>query len=65
MLEECKKGKHDLRFIMRQSINILEDDVVKWCSICGCIVIDTESDGRIYPGRIMKMASPLISKGLV
>jgi hypothetical protein len=37
-----------------------EEEVVKWCPNCGTIVIDLEVDGRIYPGKIMKMQFPKI-----
>lgn len=63
MIEQCKKGNHKLVFIYRNYINHLEEDVVRWCNLCGSIVIDSESDGRIYPGTIMKMKSPLILNG--
>lgn len=62
MLEKCKSGNHNLVFIYRRHISDLEEDVVRWCNICGSIVIDTESDGRVYPGKVMRMCSPLISQ---
>lgn len=35
-----------------------ERNVVRWCEDCGAIVVDTDADGRIYTGRIMKMKFP-------
>jgi len=32
--------------------------VVRWCSICGAIVIDRDHDGRTSPGIIMRMTLP-------
>jgi hypothetical protein len=40
------------------------DDVVRWCSYCGAVVIDVEVDGRISPGGIMEMMFPIIRKTL-
>jgi hypothetical protein len=36
--------------------------VVRWCPVCGAIVVDGESDGRLYPGRLMNMRFPSIVK---
>lgn len=35
-----------------------EQDVIRWCEICGAIVIDTDVDNRCYPGAVMKMKFP-------
>jgi hypothetical protein len=35
---------------------------IRWCPECGAIVIDIDSDNRTFPGRIMKMKFPKISK---
>ena len=34
------------------------DAVVRWCPLCGAIVIDVDFDGRTAPGRIMTMRFP-------
>ena len=57
-LIECfSGGKHTggLIEIHRVSLNDQEDEVVKWCPICGAVVVDLEVDGRAYPGRIRMM----------
>ncbi|MBI4158528.1 MAG: hypothetical protein HY505_02845 [Candidatus Yanofskybacteria bacterium] len=38
------------------------DHVVRWCPLCGSVVIDVETDGRIQPGRVMKIRSPEIAR---
>lgn len=61
-LEECKKGNHPLEVIY---INGYEDEpcgVVRWCSVCGAVVIDVDYDNRTSPGEVMKMKDPLITK---
>lgn len=56
---KCKDGKHNLIVILTQG-NEMEETVVRWCQACGAIVIDTDSDGRVYHGRVMKMRFPSI-----
>lgn len=34
------------------------EEVVRWCPICGAIVVDTDYDGRTNPGQVMKMRFP-------
>ena len=58
-LVDCRKGLHDLIEIYRRG-SIYEDEVVRWCRICGAIVVDLEIDNRIYPGNILNMMTPLI-----
>jgi len=38
------------------------DEIVKWCPICGAVVIDQEVDNRVYSGRIMQMRFPKWTK---
>ena len=64
-LQQCLKGNHDLIEIYRSSYSYDEEGVVRWCRICGSVVVDMEYDGRIHPGGIMKMLGPEISKGFV
>lgn len=55
---ECFAGNMHvgrLTEVYRVSLNDQEDEVVKWCPVCGAVVVDLEVDGRAYPGRIGKM----------
>ena len=61
MYEKCKEGKHPLKEISRTSDGFT-DKVIRWCPDCGAIVIDMESDGRVYPGRYQKMNLPALCK---
>ncbi|MCK4454672.1 hypothetical protein KAW18_03715 [candidate division WOR-3 bacterium] len=64
-LKKCLKGKHDLIEIHRSSYSYDENIVVRWCRICGSVVVDIEYDGRIDPGGVMKMLGPKISKEFI
>ena len=35
-----------------------ESYVVRWCSECGAVVVDTEYDGRTQPGSVREMKFP-------
>ena len=61
--EECKKGKHGLQKIY-ESGSDMESTVVRWCEVCGSVVVDTDFDGRTNPGAVMGMLSPSITKAL-
>ena len=37
------------------------DIVVRWCPDCGAIVVDAESDSRVYAGHRMKMVLPKLA----
>ena len=65
MIEECVKGNHDLIEIYRVHNMYGEDQVVRWCRVCGSVVVDVEVDGRTMAGGIMEMISPQIAKTLV
>ena len=55
----CDGKHHNLEEIAKFQSNIPGgDNVVRWCSDCGAIVIDVEIDNRIYPGKWMKMKFP-------
>ena len=41
----------------------MEQDVVRWCTICGAVVVDVDVDGRTAPGAIMKMLLPQTADG--
>ena len=64
-LNECKNGNHDLISIHCSGYANDTVEVVRWCRICGCVVVDAENDYRIDPGRIRKMEAPAISKEFV
>jgi len=65
-LSECKKGNHPLKMISSFNHGWDEEEVIRWCPVCGCIVVDMDTDNRtIRPGGYMKMQSPEISKGKV
>jgi hypothetical protein len=61
MYEKCKEGLHPLIEIYRRS-NGFEDEVVRWCPVCGAIVVDVDLDSRTYAGRYMKMMFPELAK---
>lgn len=58
MIKECIKGNHDLIEIYRSYSIYDEEQVVRWCRVCGSVVIDVEIDGRIRPGGVMKIKAP-------
>ena len=60
-MKNCKEGQHPLIKIQRRS-NGFEDEVVKWCPVCGAIVIDIELGGIVYSSREMKMKLPEITR---
>ena len=66
LISECEKGNHKLIEIYRVLYDCIGDvdAVVRWCEICGAIVVDAEFDNRTQPGRIMKMKGPAITCGL-
>lgn len=51
-------GDHDLEEICVADCDHLSEDVVRWCSRCGAIVIDVDYDGRVNPGGVMQMRFP-------
>lgn len=61
MYINCQNGKHPLKEISRTSDGFT-DKVIRWCPTCGALVIDMESDGRVYPGRYQKMQLPKLCK---
>lgn len=65
-LTECKKGNHPLKMITSNDLGWREEEAVRWCPVCGSIVVDMDTDNRtIRPGYYMKMKSPEVSKGKV
>lgn len=59
-LTNCKKGKHNLIEICSMSEDHISDCVVRWCKVCGAVVVDIDCDGRISPGRCVPMKFPKI-----
>lgn len=52
--EKCMKGEHFLPELYRFDTGLNCEAVVRYCEVCGAIVIDRESDNRNF-GRYMKM----------
>lgn len=57
-IKECIKGNHDLIEVNRAYYLYNEDHVVRWCKVCGSVVVDIEVDGRTMAGAIMAMKAP-------
>ena len=55
------KGKHPFEAIYERGSHAVSQ-VVRWCPICGAVVIDVDYDGRIAAGRIMPIRNPEISR---
>ena len=52
--KKCIDGLHPLKEIYRDTDGFV-DIVVRWCPECGAVVVDSDLDGRTYPGKIMNM----------
>jgi len=48
LLDDCEKGNHILKKMMEVSAGPdgMFSNVVRWCIICGAVVVDQEVDGR-------------------
>ena len=57
---KCSGGKHSLIKITSNEISYGEVEVVRWCSECGAVVVDTDYDGRTAAGACMKMRFPKV-----
>lgn len=58
---KCDKGLHP--FIVISSHRLKDDlKVVRWCPVCGCIVVDLDYDGKTNPGYYRKIEYPQITK---
>ena len=61
-IQSCLKGNHKL-VVIYCAVGAYEiETVVRWCLVCGCVVVDEDYDGRTSPGAHTKMRSPQISK---
>ena len=58
-LSDCKRGNHALKEIYR-AYGAFNDESIKWCIVCGAVVIDAELDDRVYPGKVRKMELPKV-----
>ena len=54
----CDLKNHDLQVIYTADVGWNEEHTVRWCADCGAVVVDTDSDNRVFAGRIMKMQFP-------
>lgn len=61
-MKPCKDSEHTLEVISNHSLGDFSDEVVRWCSYCGVIVVDREYDCRTEPGGFMQMKFPKILK---
>ena len=61
-MSTCDGHNHALVEIQRVSEGFDIYRVVRWCQVCGAVVIDGEHDGRVAPGRIMPMRFPARSR---
>lgn len=59
-LQQCRKGNHTYKEILRSGTQS-ECSVARWCTVCGCVVVDTDYDGRTKPGDIMGIKAPLLT----
>lgn len=58
--KNCKQGNHNLVPIFSCG-TYDEASIVRWCSICGAVVVDKEVDGRVSPGAIRKLQAPQLA----
>lgn len=62
-LTECRAGQHPLICILTTAPKWDDEcSVVRWCPVCGAVVVDMEYDGRTYSGRISAMKIPKITQ---
>ena len=52
---DCKSGIHSLITIYKNRKGYDEEEVVRWCTNCGSVVVDIDYDNRVYPGKVAKM----------
>lgn len=68
LLDECEKGNHRFEVISRVSSGpsamLSNVNVIRWCSICGAIVVDQEVDGKLF-GRIALIKGSTVIKFLI
>lgn len=67
VIKRCKQGNHELVMIY-SFYEHGEDDagiVVRWCKVCGAVVVDEDYDGRTKPGAYMRMKLPSVTEEYV
>jgi len=64
-MEACNKGNHPLVELTRTWLGYGGEEVVRWCPVCGSVVVDVDVDGRTMAGKIMKMRSPVVALKLI
>jgi len=60
-INQCFNGFHDLQTIMTVPDEYNGDRIVRWCRVCGSIVVDIEVDRRLMANEL-KMQAPLITR---
>lgn len=58
LIVRCDGRNHNLTAIYHDSVGYDCVHVVRWCTRCGAVVIDLDTDGRVDPGAIAKMLFP-------
>ena len=65
LLAACMRGACDLETIFANyGVFPCIDYVVRWCTVCGSIIVDKDDAGRTFSGAVMKMKRPEIAKFL-
>ncbi len=57
----CKNGSHSLIDVIDFGTD-QDLTVVRWCEMCGAVVVDRDYDGRTNPGAVRIMQFPQIIK---
>lgn len=56
---DCRIGRHALETILEcPTGNPDRYRVVRWCSVCGAIVVDLDAGGKTLPGKIEPLRKP-------
>lgn len=59
----CKRGDHKLVVIYETEEGASGvSTVVRWCGVCGAVVIDTDVDGRTRKGDVVRMKVSLVAQ---
>lgn len=62
-LEKCRSGIYPLQTILTTRNDGFDAYlVVRWCPVCGAVVVDLEYDNRTYSGRVVRMKLPKITQ---
>lgn len=57
-LDHKHNNNYDLVTVYESVQNEFESVVVRWCPLCGAVVVDMDFDGRTKPGDVMPMRFP-------